>query len=88
MTKFDPEIHHRHSIRLPGYDYSQAGAYYVTIVAQARECLFGEVDNGEMKLSSMDKLFNPLGSICPNITAISNWMLFASCPTISMPFWF
>ncbi len=51
MTKFDPKIHHRHSIRLPGYDYSQAGAYYVTIVAQRRECLFGEVLNGEMKLS-------------------------------------
>lgn len=56
MTKFDPKIHHRHSIRLPGYDYSQAGAYYVTIVAQARECLFGEVDNGEMKLSQYGQI--------------------------------
>ena len=57
--KFDPEKHpfgpaqgkHRRSIRLPGYDYSQAGAYYVTIVAQGRECLFGEIVNAEMKLS-------------------------------------
>ena len=30
--KFDPKIHHRRSIRLKGYDYSQAGAYFVTII--------------------------------------------------------
>lgn len=33
----------RHSIRLPGYDYSQPGAYFVTLVAAGRQCLFGEV---------------------------------------------
>ena len=43
--------HHRHSIRLPGYDYSQAGAYFVTICAKNRECLFGEVGNGMMRLN-------------------------------------
>lgn len=47
MPKFDPKIHHRRSIRLKGYDYSQAGAYFVTIVAWQRECLFGEVVEGE-----------------------------------------
>ena len=50
-SKFDRQKHHRRSIRLQGYDYSQAGAYYVTIVAWQRECLFGEVIGGEMKLS-------------------------------------
>src|SRR3972149_9100932 len=49
--KFDPQIHHRRSIRLKGYDYSQAGAYYVTIVAWHRECLFGDVVDGEMNLN-------------------------------------
>ena len=49
--KFDPQKHHRHSIRLPGYDYSLAGAYYVTLVAHDREPLFGEVVEAEMKLS-------------------------------------
>ena len=29
--KFDPQKHHRRSIRLPGYDYSECGAYFVTI---------------------------------------------------------
>jgi len=56
MMKFDPFKHHRRSIRLRGYDYSQAGAYFVTICAQNRECLFGGIVNGEMNL-------NPLGEI-------------------------
>jgi REP element-mobilizing transposase RayT len=51
MPKFDPQKHDRRSIRLKGYDYSQAGAYYVTIVAWRREGLFGEVVNEEMQLS-------------------------------------
>lgn len=55
-AKFDPKIHHRHSIRLPGYDYSQAGAYFVTIVTWRRDCLFGEVVNGEMILNKAGKI--------------------------------
>jgi REP element-mobilizing transposase RayT len=56
MTKFDPNKHHRRSIRLKGYDYSQEGAYYVTIVAWRRECLFGGVVNGEIKLSQCGRI--------------------------------
>jgi len=51
MSKFDPERHHRRSINLKGYDYSQNGAYFVTIVAWRRECLFGEIVNKEALLS-------------------------------------
>ena len=51
MTKFDPQKHHRRSIRLKGYDYSQEGAYYVTIVTWQREFLFGDIVNQEMMLS-------------------------------------
>jgi len=54
--KFDPYIHHRHSIRLKGYDYSQAGAYFVTIVAWQREMLFGEIVDGVMKLNDFGKI--------------------------------
>jgi len=56
MVKFDPQKHHRRSIRLQGYDYSQTGAYYVTIVAWHRECLFGEVVNKEMRLNKVGKI--------------------------------
>jgi putative transposase len=55
-TRFDPQKHHRRSIRLAGYDYTQAGAYFVTIVTQGRECLFGEVVNGEMVLNEYGKI--------------------------------
>lgn len=49
--KYVPEKHHRRSIRLKGYDYSQAGAYFVTICAQDRACLFGDVVDGEMRVN-------------------------------------
>jgi REP element-mobilizing transposase RayT len=51
QSKFYPQKHQRRSIRLPEYDYSQPGAYYVTIVAWQRDCLFGEVMEGEMRLT-------------------------------------
>ncbi|MBL8076945.1 MAG: hypothetical protein JNM55_03205 [Anaerolineales bacterium] len=53
--KFDPKIHHRRSIRLKGYDFSQAGAYFVTIVAWQREMLFGDIVNGKMVLNDFGK---------------------------------
>jgi REP element-mobilizing transposase RayT len=54
--KFIPEIHHRRSIRLKGYDYTQAGAYFITMVADQRQEIFGEVINGEMKLSALGQI--------------------------------
>jgi putative transposase len=56
QSQFDPKKHHRRSIRLPGYDYSQAGAYFMTIVAYQRDCLFGEIINREMKLNNFGKI--------------------------------
>ena len=53
---YNPAIHNRHSIRLPGYDYSQAGAYYVTINTHKKEHLFGEVVGGVVKLSPLGKI--------------------------------
>ena len=48
---YNPKIHHRRSIRLKGYDYSQAGAYFITICCQDRECRFGKIENDEMILN-------------------------------------
>ncbi|HPL79981.1 MAG TPA: transposase [Burkholderiaceae bacterium] len=48
---YDPAIHHRRSIRLPGYDYAQAGAYFVTVCTSDRELPLGEVVDGEMQMS-------------------------------------
>ena len=54
--KYNPDIHHRHSIRLKGYDYSQPGAYFVTICTKNRECLFGEIVECAMRLNEYGKI--------------------------------
>jgi REP element-mobilizing transposase RayT len=52
----DPSEHRRRSIRLQGYDYSWDGAYFVTVCAQNRVCLFGDVVDGEMRLNDAGKI--------------------------------
>lgn len=47
---------HRRSIRLPEYDYSQEGAYYITICTQYRNCLFGKIRNGKIALSECGRI--------------------------------
>jgi len=54
--KYNPEIHHRRSIRLKGYDYTQPGAYFVTFCSHQRMHVFGEVVNGEMVLNDAGKI--------------------------------
>ncbi len=49
---YNSNIHHRRSIRLKGYDYTQQGAYFVTICTHQRNCLFGEIVDGEIKLNT------------------------------------
>ena len=46
----------RRSIRLRGYDYSQAGAYFVTVCVQGRQCLFGGVVDGMMGLNDAGRM--------------------------------
>ena len=53
---YSAEIHHRRSIRLKNYDYSSQGAYFITIVTQNRECIFGEIINGSMHLNDYGKI--------------------------------
>jgi REP element-mobilizing transposase RayT len=53
---FDPEYHHRRSIRLQGYDYRQGGVYFVTICTHNRQCLLGEVSEVEMQLSEAGRI--------------------------------
>ena len=49
-------INTRRSIRLREYDYSQPGAYFLTICTQDRECLFGEIADGEMRLNDAGRM--------------------------------
>ena len=53
---FSPNIRHRRSIHLKGYDYSQHGAYFVTICVSPRHNLFGDIENGEMRLNEFGRV--------------------------------
>ncbi len=69
--KYNPDIHHRRFLRLKGYDYSQAGFYFITICAKNRMCLFGEIENGEMAINNaghmLHKWWNELNHKYRNI---------------------
>ena len=54
--KYNSEIHRRRTIRLKEYDYSQPGAYFVTICTYNRECLFGSMLDGEMIVNENGKI--------------------------------
>lgn len=52
--------HKRRSLRLKYYDYSKAGLYFITICAQNREHLFGEIVDGVMVLNVAGEMLNTL----------------------------
>jgi len=52
--------YNRRSLRLKHYDYSRAGYYFVTICAQGREHLFGEIVDGKMVLNVVGEMINQL----------------------------
>ncbi len=56
MKRYNPNIHHRKSIRLKGYDYSRKGLYFVTICCKNRASLFGKIESGEMFLNDAGKM--------------------------------
>jgi len=56
MPHYNPTIHQRKSIRLKGYDYAQAGLYFITICVQNKACLFGNIVNNEMILNEYGQI--------------------------------
>ena len=71
MNQYNPDKHHRKSIRLKGYDYSQAGLYFITICCQNKVHLFGNVINKQMILNDagkmIEKWFNELQNKFPDV---------------------
>jgi REP element-mobilizing transposase RayT len=63
--------HHRRSIRLKGYDYSQAGLYFITMNVQHNQCLFGEITDGQISLNAAGQMvsdtWEKLSERFPNI---------------------
>jgi putative transposase len=56
FMRYDPNKHHRRSIRLEGYDYSQPGAYFITLTTLQRARLFGEIIDGELRLNAAGRV--------------------------------
>jgi REP element-mobilizing transposase RayT len=63
---YAPEKHQRRSIRLKGYDYSKAGAYFITICTHCKECLFGEIIDGATKLNAYGEIVEKCWCELPN----------------------
>lgn len=68
----DPQFHHRGSIRLKEYDYSQPGGYFVTLCTHRRECILGDVADGDVHLNQFGEIVKEewlrTGQIRPEIT--------------------
>ena len=52
----DTKTLRRKSIRLKDYDYSQAGAYFITICTHERQALLGQIVDGRMQLNSLGEI--------------------------------
>jgi REP element-mobilizing transposase RayT len=56
VMTYTPDIHHRRSIRLRGYDYSKEGVYFLTLCTKDRACLFGDIADGKMRLNKAGEI--------------------------------
>lgn len=56
----------RRSIRLKGCDYSRAGAFFVTVCVQNRECLLGDIVDGKMMLNDAGRMVETVWDELPN----------------------
>jgi putative transposase len=63
---YNPQIHHRRSIRLRHYDYTISGAYFVTICCHQKQCLFGEINRGIMELNPIGEAVQQVWSSLPH----------------------
>lgn len=63
---YNPQEHHRRSIRLKGYDYRQPGLYFLTLYCHKGQCLFGHIKDGEMILNPAGKIAHDCWQAIPN----------------------
>ncbi len=64
---YDPSKHHRRSIRLKNYDYSEAGRYFITLCSLDRKCIFGEIKQGIIHHNTFGKIATEEWENTPNI---------------------
>jgi len=66
IMPYNPHIHHRKSTRLKGYDYTQPGSYFVNICTANRRCIFGNVEDGEVRSSDIGRIVDEDWRAIPN----------------------
>lgn len=54
--RYNPNIHHRKSIRLKYYNYASEGMYFITICIQNRRNILGNIKNGKVELNNYGKI--------------------------------
>jgi putative transposase len=80
MTNTNDNLHkhHRRSIRLAGYDYRAQGAYFVTICAYQKKCVFGRVLEGEMQTNIYGQIvgecWNEISNHFPHVV-LDQWIV-------------
>ena len=65
-TRYNPDKHHRRTIRLCGYDYAQERLYFVTVCCRNKACLFGKIVDGEMILNAVGRMVEKCWLAIPN----------------------
>ena len=65
-TRHDSDKHHRHSLRLQRYDYTQEGAYFVTVCLKDRACLFGDISDGKMIFNDAGRMVQAVWDDIPS----------------------
>lgn len=78
--KFNPDIHHRKSLRLKHYDYRQNGLYFITICCKDRQCLFGNIVANEMNLNNLGEMVRECWLKIPNYYSQVNLHQFVIMP--------
>jgi REP element-mobilizing transposase RayT len=81
---FEPQ---RRSLRLKGYDYTEAGVYFVTVCTKNRDCLFGDVVEGEVRLNVYGEIVSKCWRAIPEHSLQVQLDEFVSCPTMFMGYW-
>jgi hypothetical protein len=74
------------SSRLQKWDYRWKGAYFITICTQGRECYFGDVVDGKMKLLGIGIIADILWYEIKNHAKMWNWGRLWSCLIMFMGF--
>ncbi len=63
---YNPQVHHRQSIRLRKFNYAQPGFYFITICTAQRQMLFGHIADAEMHLNDLGRLAHQHWQMLPN----------------------